>query len=148
MREQVCKYMCPYARFQSVMFDKDTLVITYDRERGEPRGPRSRKADREGRGLGDCVDCDICVQVCPTGIDIRNGLQYECIGCAACIDGCDQVMDKMGYPRGLIRYTTENALASGYDGKTMWRQVLRPRTLVYTAMLLAVIARDGRRRWR
>ena len=113
MREQVCKYMCPYARFQSVMFDKDTLVITYDAGRGEPRGARSRKADAKATGLGDCVDCGICVQVCPTGIDIRKGLQYECIGCAACIDGCDQVMDRMGYPQGLIRYTTENALAQG-----------------------------------
>ncbi len=110
MREQVCKYMCPYARFQSAMFDRDTLIIAYDRERGEPRGPRSRKADPKAGGLGDCVDCNICVQVCPTGIDIRKGLQYECIGCAACIDGCDQVMDKMGYPKGLIRYASENAL--------------------------------------
>ncbi|HET7402796.1 MAG TPA: cytochrome c oxidase accessory protein CcoG, partial [Usitatibacter sp.] len=103
MREQVCKYMCPYARFQSAMFDRDTLIIAYDRERGEPRGARSRKADPAKLGLGSCVDCNVCVQVCPTGIDIRKGLQYECIGCAACIDGCDQVMDKMGYPRGLIR---------------------------------------------
>jgi len=98
MREQVCKYMCPYARFQSAMFDSDTLVITYDAARGEPRGSRAKKADARALGIGDCVDCSICVQVCPTGIDIRNGLQYECIGCAACIDGCDQVMDRMGYP--------------------------------------------------
>ena len=112
MREQVCKYMCPYARFQGVMFDPDTLVITYDRERGEPRGSRNRAVDYKAKGLGDCVDCGICVQVCPTGIDIRNGLQYECIGCGACIDGCNQVMDKMGYPKGLIRYSTENALAN------------------------------------
>ena len=115
MREQVCKYMCPYARFQSVMFDRDTLVITYDAERGEPRGSRAKAVDRATKGLGDCVDCNICVQVCPTGIDIRKGLQYECIGCAACIDGCNQVMDKMGYPHGLIRYTTENALANRLD---------------------------------
>ena len=113
MREQVCKYMCPYARFQSVMFDRDTLVITYDRERGEPRGPRSKSTNRQEKGLGDCVDCNICVQVCPTGIDIRNGLQYECIGCAACIDGCNQVMDKMGYPPGLIRYTTDARSGAG-----------------------------------
>jgi cytochrome c oxidase accessory protein FixG len=139
MREQVCKYMCPYARFQSVMFDKDTLVITYDRERGEPRGSRSKAVKPRDRGLGDCVDCSICVQVCPTGIDIRNGLQYECIGCGACIDGCNRVMDKMGYPPGLIRYTTENALARGYDTKAMWRRVFRPRTLVYTAVLLAIV---------
>lgn len=139
MREQVCKYMCPYARFQSVMFDKDTLVITYDRERGEPRGSRSKAVKPRDQGLGDCVDCSICVQVCPTGIDIRNGLQYECIGCGACIDGCNRVMDKMGYPPGLIRYTTENALARGYDTKAMWRRVFRPRTLVYTAVLLAIV---------
>jgi len=138
MREQVCKYMCPYARFQSVMFDKDTLVITYDEKRGEPRGGRRKGSDPRAQGLGDCVDCNICVQVCPTGIDIRNGLQYECIGCAACIDGCDQVMDKMGYPKGLIRYTTQNALAKGYDTKTMWRRVLRFRTVIYSAVLLAV----------
>jgi cytochrome c oxidase accessory protein FixG len=118
MREQVCKYMCPYARFQSAMFDKDTLIITYDAARGEPRG--------KGAGKGDCVDCGICVQACPTGIDIRNGLQYECIGCAACIDGCDQVMDKVGRPRGLIRYS---------KGK-----LLRPRVIVYSAILLCITA--------
>jgi cytochrome c oxidase accessory protein FixG len=140
MREQVCKYMCPYARFQSVMFDKDTLVITYDRERGEPRGPRFRSVKPREKGLGDCVDCGICVQVCPTGIDIRNGLQYECIGCAACIDGCNQVMDRFGYPRGLIRYTTENALARKLDAHSVWKHVLRPRTLVYSALLLAIVA--------
>ena len=130
MREQVCKYMCPYARFQSAMFDKDTLIITYDEKRGEPRG--------KGAGKGDCVDCGICVQVCPTGIDIRKGLQYECIGCAACIDGCNQVMDKMGYARGLIRYSTQNALTRGYDRPTMWRRVLRPRTLAYSTVLVAL----------
>jgi cytochrome c oxidase accessory protein FixG len=139
MREQVCKYMCPYARFQSVMFDRDTLTITYDPARGEPRGPRSRKTDRHAAGLGDCVDCQVCVQVCPVGIDIRQGLQYECIGCAACIDGCNQVMDKMGYPHGLIRYTTENALAHGYDNRTIARRVRRPRTMIYVGILLAVV---------
>ena len=138
MREQVCKYMCPYARFQSVMFDKDTLIITYDGKRGDPRGSRRKGVDPRSKGMGDCVDCNICVQVCPTGIDIRNGLQYECIGCAACIDGCDQVMDKMGYPRGLIRYTTQNALAKGYDSKTMWRRVFRFRTILYTAVLILI----------
>jgi polyferredoxin len=196
MREQVCKYMCPYARFQSAMFDRDTLIIAYDPMRGEPRGPRRRGlADviARGRGLldkraaddyvfhasqhpsaaakstaargtitfdqafekvaplaaikpeqiGDCVDCTICVQVCPTGIDIRNGLQYECIGCAACIDGCNQVMDKMGYAQGLIRYTTENALANGYDNTTMWRRVFRVRTLVYTGLLATIVAAVG-----
>ncbi len=138
MREQVCKYMCPYARFQSVMFDSDTLIISYDPGMGEPRGPRSKKTDYKAAGLGACVDCGVCVQVCPTGIDIRNGLQYECIGCAACIDGCDQIMDKMGYPRGLIRYTTENAVKGKYADSGILRHVLRPRTIIYT-VLLAVI---------
>ena len=138
LREQVCKYMCPYARFQSVMFDKDTLVITYDRARGEPRGGRARSVDPRAQGLGDCIDCNICVQVCPTGIDIRKGLQYECIGCAACIDGCNQVMDRMGYPKGLIRYTTENALAHGMTPRAMWKRVFRLRTLLYGAGLLAI----------
>jgi cytochrome c oxidase accessory protein FixG len=143
MREQVCKYMCPYARFQSVMFDRDTLIIAYDTKRGEPRGSRSRKVDRKQAGLGDCIDCNICVQVCPTGIDIRQGLQYECIGCAACIDGCDQVMDRMGYPRGLIRYASSNSLAAGLDRRQMWKRVLRPRTLVYASILLAVAVAAG-----
>ncbi|RPJ46599.1 MAG: cytochrome c oxidase accessory protein CcoG [Betaproteobacteria bacterium] len=139
MREQVCKYMCPYARFQSVMFDADTLVITYDAQRGEPRGSRGRKADPQALGLGDCVDCNICVQVCPTGIDIRQGLQYECIGCAACIDGCDQVMDKMGYSRGLIRYSTENAVSGKYADTEIRRHVLRPRVLIYSALLAVIV---------
>ena len=143
MREQVCKYMCPYARFQSVMFDRDTLVIAYDAQRGEKRGGRSRSADRATTGLGDCVDCSICVQVCPTGIDIRNGLQYECIGCAACIDGCNQVMDRMGYARGLIRYTSQNALARGYGARELWRRAVRPRSIVYTAMLLVIATAAG-----
>jgi cytochrome c oxidase accessory protein FixG len=140
MREQVCKYMCPYARFQSAMFDSDTLVITYDGARGEPRGSRSRAADPRAEGLGDCVDCGICVQVCPTGIDIRKGLQYECIGCAACIDGCDQVMAKMNYPLKLIRYSTENALANGWSARAILRRVMRPRVLVYAAILAAITA--------
>ncbi|KVW97848.1 cytochrome c oxidase accessory protein CcoG [Thiobacillus denitrificans] len=135
MREQVCKYMCPYARFQSVMFDSDTLTVTYDTSRGEPRGSRGKKAAYKALGLGDCVDCAVCVQVCPTGIDIRDGLQYECIGCAACIDGCDQIMDKMGYPRGLIRYTTENAVKGKYPDSGILKHVLRPRTLIYTVLL-------------
>jgi cytochrome c oxidase accessory protein FixG len=132
MREQVCKYMCPYARFQSAMFDKDTLIITYDAGRGEPRGKNAGK--KAVPGNGDCIDCGICVQVCPTGIDIRDGLQYECIGCAACVDGCDQVMDKVGRPRGLIRYTTTRALEG------VKTRVLRPRVLVYSAILLAIVA--------
>ncbi|MCW8926281.1 MAG: cytochrome c oxidase accessory protein CcoG [Xanthomonadales bacterium] len=134
LREQVCKYMCPYARFQSAMFDKDTLVIAYDEARGEPRGGRRKSDDPAEKGLGDCISCTLCVQVCPTGIDIREGLQIECIACAACIDVCDQVMDKMDYKRGLIRYTTENRLA-GKEG-----HVLRPRIYVYFFLLLALIA--------
>ncbi|OJA05476.1 cytochrome c oxidase accessory protein CcoG [Halomonas sp. QHL1] len=136
LREQVCIYMCPYARFQSVMFDRDTLIVSYDETRGEPRGHRKKGLSHlEAReaGYGDCIDCDLCVQVCPTGIDIRDGLQYECITCAACIDACDSVMDKMGYPRGLVRYTTENAL----EGKKS--HILRPRLLAYFAALLVMI---------
>lgn len=136
MREQVCKYMCPYARFQSVMFDPDTLIITYDPERGEPRGVRKKNTDASA--LGDCVACDQCVVVCPTGIDIRNGLQYECIGCAACIDVCDQVMDKVGLPRGLIRYSTENAMQHKLDHKSVLSHIIRPRILVYTAILILI----------
>jgi len=143
MREQVCKYMCPYARFQSAMFDPDTLIVTYDRARGEPRGGRSRASDPRGLGLGDCVDCGICVQVCPTGIDIRDGLQYECIGCAACIDGCNQVMKKMNYAPGLIRYSTENALAHGWNVRQMLARVLRPRVLVYSGILALVVVAAG-----
>jgi cytochrome c oxidase accessory protein FixG len=129
LREQVCKYMCPYARFQSAMFDKDTLIISYDAARGEPRGSRRRGTDPRSLGLGDCIDCTLCVQVCPTGIDIRRGLQYECIACAACIDACDGVMDRMGYPRGLIRYTTEHGL---HGAPT---RILRPRIFFYGAIL-------------
>ncbi|HEY4556530.1 MAG TPA: 4Fe-4S dicluster domain-containing protein, partial [Lysobacter sp.] len=184
LREQVCKYMCPYARFQSAMFDRNTLIIAYDPMRGEPRGPRKRglaSVLERARGLldpatandyafranvhrsaadhrvqaqgtitydtaeaaplpkfaaeelGDCIDCTICVQVCPTGIDIRNGLQYECIACGACIDACNDVMGKLGYPRGLIRYSTQNAI----DGAPT--RVLRPRILVYGGILLALL---------
>ena len=139
MREQVCKYMCPYARFQSAMFDKDTWIVSYDAARGEPRGARSKKADPKVLGLGSCVDCTLCVQVCPTGIDIRKGLQYECISCAACIDVCDNVMDKVGYPRGLIRYSTEHAMSQGGTRKEVLRHMLRPRVLVYLAILSAIV---------
>ena len=130
--------MCPYARFQSAMFDKDTLIVTYDEERGEPRGPRSKKADPAAMGLGACVDCSLCVQVCPTGIDIRNGLQYECIGCGACIDVCNDVMDKVGYPRGLVTYATQNGLANHWSKTQMLRRAMRPRVLIYAGILLAI----------
>lgn len=132
MREQVCKYMCPYARFQSAMFDKDTLIVSYDTERGEPRGSRRSGTDLNSAGLGSCIDCTLCVQVCPTGIDIRDGLQYECIGCSSCIDVCNTVMDRMGYERGLIRYTTEHALENKPS------RIVRPRTLIYGGLLALV----------
>lgn len=133
LREQVCIYMCPYARFQSVMFDQDTLIVSYDPRRGEKRGPRKKDTDYKAQGLGDCIDCKMCVQVCPTGIDIRDGLQIECIGCAACIDACDDIMDKMNYPKGLISYTTEHNLSGR---KT---HLLRPRLIGYAVALVAMI---------
>jgi cytochrome c oxidase accessory protein FixG len=141
MREQVCKYMCPYARFQSAMFDRDTLIVTYDTARGEGRGarPRSDTPDQyHAKGLGDCIDCGLCVQVCPTGIDIRKGLQYECISCSACIDACDSVMDKMHYPRGLIRNSTQNGITKKLSQAAMFKRVLRPRILIYTTVLACV----------
>lgn len=137
LREQVCKYMCPYARFQSAMFDRDTMIVTYDAARGEPRGSRRRGADPAALKLGSCVDCTLCVQVCPTGIDIRKGLQYECIACAACIDACDGVMDKMSYPRGLIRYTTQNAL------ERKPTRIVRPRTIIYAVILGGLLTAFG-----
>ncbi len=140
MREQVCKYMCPYARFQSAMFDRDTMIVSYDSARGEPRGTRARSADLEKANLGHCIDCGLCVHVCPVGIDIRNGLQYECIACTACIDACDGVMDKMKYPRGLIRYATQNGLVKKWDNAQMLRRVFRPRVLIYGGVLLAISA--------
>ncbi|MBP8306402.1 MAG: cytochrome c oxidase accessory protein CcoG [Burkholderiaceae bacterium] len=140
LREQMCKYMCPYARFQSALIDKDSLIITYDVARGDPRGARSRKNPAAAQGLGDCVDCNLCVQVCPTGIDIRKGLQNECIGCAACIDACNGVMDKMGYQPGLIRYSTQNGVVNGWSPRQMYRRALRPRVLVYGAVLLVTVA--------
>ena len=143
MREQVCKYMCPYARFQSAMFDKDTLIVTYDKDRGEPRGARSKKADPAKLNLGACIDCSLCVQVCPTGIDIRNGLQYECIGCGACADVCDEVMDKVGYARGLVKYTTEHALEQKWSKAETVSHVLRPRVLIYSAILGVILAAMG-----
>lgn len=134
MREQICKYACPYARFQGAMFDSSTLTIFYDRNRGEPRGHRRPSAGAAKNGLGDCVDCGACVHVCPTGIDIRDGTQYECIGCAACIDACDEIMDKMGYARGLVRYATEKSLAGGRV------RILRPRLAAYGLVFLTMLS--------
>jgi len=133
LREAVCMHMCPYARFQSVMFDKDTLTVSYDAARGESRGPRKREVEPSSVGLGDCIDCQMCVQVCPTGIDIRDGLQMECIGCAACIDACDSIMDKMGYERGLVSYTSERVLQGGQT------KLFRPRLIGYCAVLAVMI---------
>ena len=138
MREQVCKYMCPYARFQSAMFDKDTLIVSYDAQRGEQRGPSKKDVDYKAQGLGDCIDCKLCVQVCPVGIDIRNGLQYECIGCGLCIDACNNVMDNLHYPRGLIRLTTQNAVTKGWMGKQILRRIASPRVLIYSCILLGL----------
>jgi cytochrome c oxidase accessory protein FixG len=136
LREQVCKYMCPYARFQGAMFDADTLIISYDQKRGEARGPGKQRA-----ALGDCIDCTLCVQVCPTGIDIRDGLQIDCIACGACIDACDQVMEKVGSPLGLIRYSTENAMAEAGPQAIQWRKVLlRPRVILYALLLSTLFA--------
>jgi cytochrome c oxidase accessory protein FixG len=139
--------MCPYARFQSAMFDKDTLIVTYDEARGEPRGARSKKADAKALRLGACVDCTLCVQVCPTGIDIRNGLQYECIGCGACVDVCNNVMDKVGYERGLIKFSTQNAMDQGWSWAQTLRRIFRHRVLVYTAVLWAIIIGVGVSLW-
>lgn len=143
LRDQMCRQICPYARFQFVMFDPDTLIIAYDSARGEARGARAKGVDPHTQGLGDCVDCGICVQVCPTGIDIRNGLQNECIGCAACIDACDTVMDRMDYPRGLIRYATENSVSKGYAARDIVRRAFRPRVIVYGAILLLLTGVAG-----
>ncbi len=134
MREQICLYACPYARFQGAMFDDSTLTIVYDPSRGEPRGSRSRTTDRHAEKIGDCIDCGLCVHVCPTGIDIRDGTQYECIGCAACIDACDEIMDKVGYPKGLVRYATEEGLA----GKPT--PLLRSRSIGYGLLLTAMMS--------
>jgi len=139
MREQVCKYMCPYARFQSAMFDRDTLIVTYDPARGEPRAPRRKGPDPRTLALGDCIDCGLCVQVCPTGIDIREGLQYECIGCGLCVDACDTVMTKMGYAPRLIRYDTHNGMEGRWSRRQLLRRVLRPRVLVYASILALLV---------
>jgi len=137
MREQVCKYMCPYARFQSAMFDDDTLIVTYDEARGEPRSRGNKTTVSSGQGA--CIDCTLCVQVCPTGIDIRQGLQYECIGCGACADVCNTVMDKIGAPKGLIKYSTENAIKQGWTKSQMLKRIFRPRVLIYSALLWLLI---------
>jgi cytochrome c oxidase accessory protein FixG len=137
LREQVCIHMCPYGRFQSVMLDQDSLIVSYNPQRGEPRGPRRREADPLASGLGDCIDCTMCVQVCPTGIDIRDGLQIECIGCAACVDACDSIMDKMNYPRGLVGYTTAHQLDGG--ATRTWR----PRLVGYAWVLALMVAALG-----
>ncbi len=134
MREQVCKYMCPYARFQSVMYDKNTLAVRYDHLRGESRGPRKPNEDYKAKGLGDCTDCSWCVQVCPVDIDIREGTQYECIDCGLCVDACNSVMDKMGYERGLIRYTTQDSIAGGET------KIFRPRLIGYAIALLIMVS--------
>jgi cytochrome c oxidase accessory protein FixG len=143
LREQMCKYICPYARFQSTLIDADSLIVAYDAARGDPRGSRPRHTDPTALGLGSCIDCSLCVQVCPTGIDIRRGLQNECIGCAACIDACDGVMDKIGDRRGLIRYATARGMATGLDRAGMLRRVVRPRVLAYAALLAAVVLAMG-----
>ncbi|MFT6791189.1 MAG: cytochrome c oxidase accessory protein FixG [Cellvibrionaceae bacterium] len=133
LREQVCIYMCPYARFQSVMYDEDTLAVHYDEARGEQRGSRKIGENYEAKGMGDCVDCSWCVQVCPVDIDIRDGLQSECINCGLCVDACNAVMDTMNYSRGLIRYTSENQLK---NGKTTF---LRPRVFGYFALVVVMV---------
>ncbi|MEZ9920551.1 cytochrome c oxidase accessory protein CcoG [Vibrio breoganii] len=133
MRSIVCIHMCPYARFQSAMFDKDTFIVGYDKKRGEDRGPRTRKANPSDLGLGDCIDCNLCVQVCPTGIDIRDGLQYECINCGACIDACDVTMDRMNYPKGLISYTTEHKLEGTHT------KIMRPKLIGYGLVMILML---------
>ncbi|KEY91357.1 NADH:ubiquinone oxidoreductase subunit I [Candidatus Photodesmus blepharus] len=137
MRSIICVHICPYARFQSVMFDRDTFVVSYDFQRGENRGPRSRKINPKVLGFGDCIDCDLCVQVCPTGIDIRNGLQYECINCGACVDICNKTMAHMGYKKGLIGYTTERRLSGHYT------KILRPKLFVYSGVFLIMLTCFG-----
>ena len=140
MREIMCLHICPYSRFQSAMFDKDTFTVSYDEKRGESRGPRSRKQDPKELELGDCIDCNLCVQVCPTGIDIRNGLQYECINCGACIDACDGVMEKMNYAPGLISYTTERNLENSSEQTKAVRGKLVGYLLILVVLCVALVA--------
>ncbi|WP_096086277.1 cytochrome c oxidase accessory protein CcoG [Agaribacterium haliotis] len=134
LREQVCKYMCPYARFQSVMYDKDTLAVLYNEKRGEKRGPRKNNSDYKKEGLGDCIDCSWCVQVCPVDIDIRDGAQYECINCGLCVDACNSVMDKLGYEKNLISFTSEDAIETGHT------KVVRLRVVAYALTVVAMIS--------
>ena len=143
MREQVCKYMCPYARFQSAMFDKDSLIVTYDAKRGEPRGVLHKQESEAQTKSGACIDCKLCVQVCPVGIDIRKGLQYECISCGACIDACDFVMEKIQRPKGLIRFTSQNALDYGWSNRQILKRIVRKRVLIYTGLLLGLTLSSG-----
>ena len=131
MRDQVCRVICPYSRFQGAMMDRNTLVIEYDQVRGEPRGLRNRKQMTATRDRGDCIDCTLCVQVCPVGIDIREGLQHDCTGCGACYDACDLVMEKIGATKGLIRYASNGLSAE-------LRNVIRPRVLIYAGLITAV----------
>ncbi|MFY8297259.1 cytochrome c oxidase accessory protein CcoG [Pseudoalteromonas sp. SS15] len=138
LREKMCTVACPYSRFQSVMFDKDTLLVTYDAQRGESRGKRKRKQDPKELGLGDCVDCNLCVEVCPAGIDIRNGLQYECINCGLCIDACDDTMDKFGYAKGLIKYQSEHE-ANGKKTNPFRLKLLGYATLTALIILTMVV---------
>jgi cytochrome c oxidase accessory protein FixG len=142
MREQVCVYMCPWPRIQGAMLDENSLTVTYNDWRGEPRARHRKKAVAEGLPVGDCVDCNACVSVCPVGIDIRNGQQLECITCGLCIDACDNVMAKLDLPRGLISYSTfkdyESAKAGAPPFVAAWRRILRPRTLIYFALWSAI----------
>jgi cytochrome c oxidase accessory protein FixG len=152
MREQVCIYMCPWPRIQGAMLDENSLIVTYKDWRGEPRGKHRKKAGAEN--LGDCIDCNACVAVCPTGVDIREGQQIGCITCALCIDACDDIMDKIGKPRGLIDYCTladEPLERAGAAPMPMWKRVIRPRTVLYTmlwgaigvGMVVALFMRDS-----
>ncbi|MFP3920115.1 MAG: cytochrome c oxidase accessory protein CcoG [Dichotomicrobium sp.] len=136
-REQVCIYMCPWPRIQGAMFDSDSMLVTYRDYRGEPRGPHKKGESWEGRG--DCIDCKQCVAVCPTGIDIRNGPQLECIQCALCIDACNEIMDKVGRPRGLIAYDTFRNIEAAKRGESAPIRLIRPRTVLYSGLIVLVL---------
>ncbi|MEO1480694.1 MAG: cytochrome c oxidase accessory protein CcoG [Myxococcota bacterium] len=136
-REQMCTVICPYARLQSALLDRDSMIVGFDEKRGEPRGKGAVKEIRKGvteRQYGDCIDCGACVKTCPTGIDIRDGLQLECIGCAQCVDACDAIMVQIGAPTGLVRYTSQRNLETGLASR-----LLRARTLLYPAVLLGLL---------